>query len=87
VRVDAEFIRPAEVDALLADASKAHRVLGWWPQVDFAGLVQMMVDADVAAVARTLPAGERPVRRAERRAATQAEPEREAPETAQERAA
>jgi len=87
VRVDAEFIRPAEVDVLLADASKAHRVLGWRPQVDFAGLVDMMVDADVAAVARTLPAGERPVRRTERRTVPHAEPEPEAPETTQERAA
>jgi len=46
VRVDPDLRRPAEVDQLIGDASKADRVLGWRPEVDFAGLVQMMVDAD-----------------------------------------
>ncbi|HEY5616553.1 MAG TPA: GDP-mannose 4,6-dehydratase [Vicinamibacterales bacterium] len=48
VRVDPAFIRPAEVDHLVGDASKARRVLGWEPKVEFDRLVGMMVDADVA---------------------------------------
>ena len=48
VRVDPAFLRPAEVDHLVGDASKARRVLGWQPEVDFARLVGMMVDADIA---------------------------------------
>lgn len=47
VVVDPELIRPAEVDHLLADASKARRVLGWKPEVSFDQLVDMMVDADL----------------------------------------
>ncbi len=45
---DPQFIRPAEVDLLLADPGRAQRELGWRPTVDFAGLVRMMVDADLA---------------------------------------
>ena len=48
VVVDPRFIRPAEVDILLANKAKAETRLGWKPQVDFGGLVRMMVDADVA---------------------------------------
>lgn len=48
VKIDPAFIRPAEVDLLLGDASKAERILGWTPKTDFKGLVQMMVDADLA---------------------------------------
>jgi len=44
---DPQFIRPAEVDHLLGDSSKARRVLGWKPLVDFGKLVDMMVDADL----------------------------------------
>jgi GDPmannose 4,6-dehydratase len=44
---DPAFIRPAEVDLLLGDASKAKRVLGWQPDVSFEQLVRMMVDADL----------------------------------------
>ena len=47
VRVDPDLQRPAEVDHLRGDASKARRVLGWRPTIDFAGLVEMMVDADL----------------------------------------
>jgi GDPmannose 4,6-dehydratase len=48
VVVDAALIRPAEVDQLLGDASKARRVLGWEPRVSFDELIQLMVDADLA---------------------------------------
>ena len=47
VRVDERYFRPAEVDVLLGDASKARRELGWTPKVTFEGLVTMMVDADL----------------------------------------
>ena len=45
---DPRFMRPAEVDLLVSDPSKAGRVLGWEPRVTFRELVQMMVDADIA---------------------------------------
>ena len=48
VKQDPRFMRPAEVDLLVGDASKARRVLGWEPQVSFRELVRMMVDADMA---------------------------------------
>ena len=48
VKEDPAFLRPAEVDHLIGDASKAQTRLGWTPTVDFKGLVQMMVDADLA---------------------------------------
>jgi GDPmannose 4,6-dehydratase len=47
VREDPALLRPAEVDLLIGDASKAHRVLGWKPRVGFAELVEMMVRADL----------------------------------------
>ena len=50
---DAAQDRPAEVDTLLADPSKAKRVLGWCPTVDFTGLLTMMVDVDVERLKRT----------------------------------
>ena len=49
VRQDKRFMRPAEVDRLVGDATKARQVLGWEPKVGFEELVQMMVDADIAA--------------------------------------
>jgi GDPmannose 4,6-dehydratase len=48
VRTDPEFVRPAEVDLLVGDASKAREVLGWQPTVDFPALVAMMVEHDLA---------------------------------------
>ncbi len=45
---DSRFMRPAEVDLLVGDASKAGHVLGWEPQVTFRELVRLMVDADIA---------------------------------------
>jgi GDPmannose 4,6-dehydratase len=47
VRTDSRFMRPAEVDHLLADATKARTVLGWRPTVSFRELVEMMVEADL----------------------------------------
>jgi GDPmannose 4,6-dehydratase len=51
VSLDPNLIRPAEVDQLLADRTKAKQVLGWEPEVSFEQLVRMMVDADLALVA------------------------------------
>ena len=48
VKTDARFVRPAEVELLVADSSKAKRVLGWEPKVHFRELVRMMVDADLS---------------------------------------
>ena len=49
---DPAFMRPAEVDALLADPRKAAAELGWTPTVDFEGLARLMVDADLERLAR-----------------------------------
>jgi len=50
VRFDTRYERPAEVDALRGDATKAATALGWRPTVTFAQLVELMVDADIAAL-------------------------------------
>ena len=47
VVIDPKFVRPAEVELLLGDASKAKRILGWEPKVKFEELVSMMVKADI----------------------------------------
>ncbi|MCJ7735924.1 MAG: GDP-mannose 4,6-dehydratase [Anaerolineae bacterium] len=47
---DPRFMRPAEVDILVADPSKAHRELGWKPEIRFGNLVEMMVDHDMKVV-------------------------------------
>jgi GDPmannose 4,6-dehydratase len=47
VRQDAKFFRPAEVDLLIGDASKAREAFGWRPEVDFPSLVKMMVANDL----------------------------------------
>jgi GDPmannose 4,6-dehydratase len=52
VVTDQRFIRPAEVDLLIGDPSKAKEVLGWEPEVDFKGLVKMMVEADIKRLAQ-----------------------------------
>jgi GDPmannose 4,6-dehydratase len=52
VRQDPSLLRPAEVDHLLGDASKAKRELGWTPKVDFKQLIEMMVDADLERLRR-----------------------------------
>lgn len=50
VALDSQYLRPAEVDHLVGDASKAKRALGWEPKVTFKELVHLMVDADLALV-------------------------------------
>ena len=52
VRMDERYLRPAEVDLLLADPSKANQELGWKPKVTFEELVRRMVDSDVELAAR-----------------------------------
>jgi len=47
VEIDPKFYRPAEVDQLVGDATKAHKKLGWTPKTKFADLVRLMVDADM----------------------------------------
>lgn len=47
VKSDPAFYRPAEVDLLLGDCSKAKKKLGWVPEVSFDGMIQMMVEADI----------------------------------------
>ena len=47
VEVDEQFLRPAEVDLLIGEPNKAHKVLGWKPETTFEELVRMMVEADV----------------------------------------
>src|SRR5262249_54860487 len=47
VRIDPTQFRPAEVDSLLGDASKAKKTLGWKPQVSFEEMIGMMVHADI----------------------------------------
>ena len=59
VKLDPKFLRPAEVDHLVGDASKARARLGWRPEVDFKQLVEMMVDADVERLSNAPRAAER----------------------------
>jgi GDPmannose 4,6-dehydratase len=57
VRIDERYFRPAEVDDLRADCTRARQVLGWQARTGFQALVQMMVDADIAALQRQLKGG------------------------------
>src|SRR5260221_398939 len=54
VKIDARSYRPAEVDLLIGDASKAKKILGWQPKTTFAELVRIMVQADDDLLARQL---------------------------------
>jgi GDPmannose 4,6-dehydratase len=56
VREDPKLLRPAEVEHLIGDPSKAKTKFGWVPSVSFKQLVEMMVDADIARLSQTLPA-------------------------------
>ena len=62
VAIDPRYFRPAEVDFLHADPSKASQVLGWTPEVSFDELVVMMVDSDLAELNRTLKGGREAMR-------------------------
>ncbi len=61
VKVDPKFYRPAEVHLLLGDSSRARKELNWEPQVSFQGLVEMMVDADIARVKAEIAHPHQPV--------------------------
>ena len=52
IKHDPRYERPAEVEVLLGDASKAKKILGWEPKVRFHELVRMMVDADMDSLSR-----------------------------------
>jgi GDPmannose 4,6-dehydratase len=54
VETDPGLFRPAEVNTLRGDSAKARRQLGWEPEVDFPGLIRMMVDADLVRVRREI---------------------------------
>jgi GDPmannose 4,6-dehydratase len=47
VKIDPRYFRPTEVESLIADASKARKMLGWEPKIAFRELVRIMVDADM----------------------------------------
>jgi GDPmannose 4,6-dehydratase len=55
VRIDPRFMRPAEVQLLIGDASKAREKLGWRPRTSFEEMVRMMVDADLDLLAPAAP--------------------------------
>ena len=54
VEIDKKYFRPTEVDCLIGDSTKAHKVLKWKPKTDFQQLVHMMVDADLELVKKEL---------------------------------
>ena len=62
VVLDPAFLRPAEVEHLVGDASKAKRILGWEPDVSFEELIRMMVDADFALLKREVSTRSFPAR-------------------------
>ncbi len=57
VEIDPRYFRPAEVDYLCADASKARKALDWEPAVTFTELVRIMVEADMSELAARLKGG------------------------------
>ncbi len=57
VEIDPELLRPAEVEHLVGDASKARQVLGWEPEVSFEQLIRMMVESDEALIRHELGVG------------------------------
>ncbi|NTW28731.1 MAG: GDP-mannose 4,6-dehydratase [Coriobacteriia bacterium] len=57
IKSDERFVRPAEVELLLGDPTKAKRVLGWEPTVSFRSLVEMMVDADMSRLSSSNASG------------------------------
>jgi GDPmannose 4,6-dehydratase len=55
VRIDERFLRPAEVEHLIGDPSKARDKLGWTPSTSFEEMVKLMVDADLELLASGVP--------------------------------
>jgi GDPmannose 4,6-dehydratase len=55
VRVNPRFLRPAEVEHLIGDASRAREVLGWEPRTSFEEMIRMMVDADLELLSSGVP--------------------------------
>ncbi len=55
VRTDPRFLRPAEVEHLVGDYSKAKEKLGWEPSTSFEELVRLMVDSDLELLAKGVP--------------------------------
>ena len=52
MEIDPRYYRPAEVELLIGDASKAKRKMGWEPKTKFKDLIELMVDADLADLRR-----------------------------------
>jgi GDPmannose 4,6-dehydratase len=50
VQVNPKYYRPIDIDSVLGDASKAHKTLDWQPEVKFDRLVELMMEADLAAI-------------------------------------
>lgn len=57
VEIDSQYFRPAEVESLIGDASKAKKILNWEPKIKFKELVKIMIDADMRAIG-LMPPGE-----------------------------
>ena len=66
VQIDPAFVRPAEVDQLIGDASKAERELGWRPETTFEELIRLMTRADLEALQPDEPCSYRCLTRAAR---------------------
>lgn len=62
IKIDPRFVRPAEVDMLIGDPSKARKQLGWKPRVSFKEMIEMMVDSDLKIVQEEIDAGKRAAR-------------------------
>ena len=60
VAFDERYLRPAEVDLLIGDPTKANTKLSWQPSIDFSGLVQLMVDADLTSIGLSTSDGIKP---------------------------
>jgi GDPmannose 4,6-dehydratase len=55
IRIDSRFLRPAEVEQVIGDATKAREKLGWQPRTSFEEMIRLMVDADVELLSREVP--------------------------------
>ena len=55
IRLDPRFLRPAEVEHLIGDASKAREKLGWEPRTSFEEMIRLMVDADLELLRSGVP--------------------------------